>query len=231
MKKRHSLHCLLTLVLMLCLGTMGAQAQKYAPGVLYHLVSAVKGQAVGFDKQGNISLEKLNADAPNQHFTVTDLSGSWRFINPFVNKALRTEGNTLEMGENNGSDEAQLWKVVADGKFLNLIPTNRPNMAAAVHGNKLVLIKKDKAAGNKAAQFSIEQAAHSGFDADLTYRIRSAQQPDLVLGNGDSGENNAHIVAEKADKMNRGQYWNVKMIDLNRRVIGSSCAWQQVGAD
>lgn len=134
---------------MLCLGTMGAQAQKYAPGVLYHLVSAVKGQAVGFDKQGNISLEKLNADAPNQHFTVTDLSGSWRFINPFVNKALRTEGNALEMGENNGSDEAQLWKVVADGKFLNLIPTNRPNMAAAVHGNKLVLIKKTRLQATK----------------------------------------------------------------------------------
>lgn len=222
MKKRHSLYCLLTLVVMLCLGTLGANAQKYAPGVLYHIVSAVKGQVVGFDKQGNISLEKLNADATNQHFTVTDLSGSWRFINPFVNQAVRTEGNALEMGENNGSDEAQLWKVVADGKFLNLIPTNRPNMAAAVQGNKLVLINKSKAAGNKAAQFSIEQAAHSGFDADLTYRIRSAKQPDLVLGNGDSGENNAHIVAEKVDKMNRGQYWNVKMIDLNRRVIGNA---------
>ena len=34
-------------------------------------------------------------------------------------------------------------------------------------------------------------------------------------GNGGSGENNARIVGEKVDKQNRGQYWNIKMLDLN----------------
>ena len=169
----------------------------------------MKGQVVDFGKEGRLDLTKQNDNNANQHFTLNELSGSWRMINPFTNKAIRTQGDALTLGENNGSDEAQLWKVVADGQYVNLIPTNRPTMAAAVQGNKLVLIEKSKAAGNKAAQFSIKEAAHSGFDADLTYRIRSVQHPEWVLGNGDSGENNAHIVGEKVDKINRGQYWNV----------------------
>ena len=222
MNIRHSLKCWLTLVVAICMGTLGATAQSFKAGVLYHIVTANKGQAVGFDKQGNLTLQKLNENASDQHFTVTALAGSWRMINPFVGKAIRTEGDALELGENNGSDEAQLWKVEADGKYLHLIPTNRPTMAAAVQGGKLVLIDKAKAVGNKAAQFTIDQATHSGFDADLTYYIRSAQRPELVLGNGDSGENNAHIVAEKPNNTNRGQYWNVKMLDLNRRVVGNA---------
>ena len=222
MNIRHSLKCWLTLVVAICWGALGATAQDFKAGVLYHIVNANKGQVISFDKQGNISLQKLDDNAPNQHFTVTALAGSWRMISPFAGKAIRTEGNALEVGENNGSDEAQLWKVEADGKYVHLIPTNRPSMAAAAQGNKLVLIDKTKAIGNKAAQFTIEQAAHSGFDADLTYYIRSAQRTDLVLGNGDSGENNARIVAEKVDKANRGQYWNVKMLDLERRVVGNA---------
>lgn len=213
---------LLSLCLICCLAIGNAAAQGFQRGVLYHLVSASKQLAVGFDQQGKLTLNKANPDDPNQHFTVSELSGSWRFINPFNNQAIRTEGDALELGENNGSDEAQLWKTEKDGKFLLLIPTNRPDMAAAVEQGKLKLISKKKAAGNKAAQFSIEQAAHSGFDVALTYRIRSAHQKGLVLGNGDSGENNAAIVAEQPEASNRGQYWNVKMLDLNRRVVENS---------
>lgn len=212
----------LIVLLTLCWSMTSLQAQKFEQGKLYHIVSALKGQVVDFGKEGRLDLTKQNDNNANQHFTLNELSGSWRMINPFTNKAIRTQGDALALGENNGSDEAQLWKVVADGQYVNLIPTNRPTMAAAVQGNKLVLIEKSKAAGNKAAQFSIKEAAHSGFDADLTYRIRSVQHPEWVLGNGDSGENNAHIVGEKVDKINRGQYWNVKMLDLNRRVIGNA---------
>ncbi|MDQ9749440.1 hypothetical protein RFZ03_01965, partial [Acinetobacter baumannii] len=94
----------------------------------------------------------------------------------------------------NGSDEAQLWETETDGKFVLLIPTNRPEMAAAVTNGNLVLLPKAKAKGNKAAQFQIQLAEASGFDVALTYRIRSVAHPELVLGNGDSGENNARIV-------------------------------------
>lgn len=212
----------LTLAVAVCLSVLGAGAQSFKPGTLYHLVSALKGQVVDADGQGHLALSALNEKDAGQHFVMSELSGSWRIINPFNNQAVRYNGNGVEAGENNGSDEAQLWRVVADGSHYNLVPTNNPGKAAAVQGSKLVLIDKAKAVGNKAAQFSLAEAARAGFDAELTYRIRSVQHPDMVLGNGDSGENNAHIVGETTDKDNRGQYWNIKMLDLDRRVVANA---------
>ena len=203
-----------------CFAVSGMLAQEFTRGAFYHVVPASKsGYAVGADQQGNLTIAKMDEANNTQHFTMNALSGSWRMINPFSNKAIRTEGNALEYGENNGSDEAQLWKVENDGKFVILIPTNRPDMAAALQSGNLVLIGKAKAKGNKAAHFSIIPSETQGFDVALTYRFRSAAHPDLVLGNGDSGENNAAIVGEKADAKNRGQYWSVKMISPTLRVV------------
>lgn len=218
-----SFHRWLTLLLLGTLTFLGARAQEFQRGVLYHLVYAAKQQAIGFDQQGHLTLAPIDSAAADQHFTISELSGSWRFIHPFTNYALRTEGDALQLGENNGSDEAQLWKTEEDAEgFTLLIPTNRPEMAAAVEGDKLVLIDKKKAVGNKAARFTIKRAIKSGFDDALTYKIRFVNRPNLVVGNGDSGENNARIVGEKENKLNRGQYWSVKMLDLNRRVVANA---------
>ena len=134
---------------------------------------------------------------------------------------MRIEADNVTTGENNGSDEAQLWKTEAVEGGVLLVPTNRPDVAASVEksGTRLVLLPKDKAKADKAARFLVKQAAASGFDDALTYQIRSVGQPGVVLGNGDSGENNAKIVGEQPDKENRGQYWNIKMTDLNCRVV------------
>ena len=209
----------LSLLLLCLLGFVPAQAQSYEKGALYHLSLPAKGLVVTLDAQGKLSLQKLDTSQPGAHFVVSELSGSWRFINPFRNLAVRTEANSVEAGENNGSDEAQLWKTEAAGKALLLVPTNRPDMAMAAEGSALVLLPKAQAKGNKNAHFEVVRAEKAGFDVDLTYRIRSVAQPELVLGNGDSGENNARIVGEKADELNRGQYWSVKMLDLDRRVV------------
>lgn len=209
----------LALCLLCAMAVVTATAQTFQRGALYQLLTANGQQAMTLDAKGRLALEKRDAANPGQHFNVSELSGSWRFINPFNNRAIRTEGDALEAGENNGSDEAQLWETETDGKFVLLIPTNRPEMAAAVTNGNLVLLPKAKAKGNKAAQFQIQLAEASGFDVALTYRIRSVAHPELVLGNGDSGENNARIVGEKVDKQNRGQYWNIKMLDLKRRVV------------
>ena len=222
MTKEHKAYRWLCLLLLMFCSVGVVNAQEFKQGVLYHLVSSLKGQVIDIDSKGQVVLSKLDENATNQHYVASELSGSWRFINPFTNKAIRTEGNGLQQGENNGSDEAQLWKVVASGNAFNLIPTNNPTKAVAVQGNQLVLIDKSKALGNNAAAFTFVEATHSGFDADLTYRIRSAKYTDLILGNGDSGENNARIVAEKAEANNRGQYWSIKMLDLDRRVVGGA---------
>lgn len=210
----------LMLCLLCILMTSGMTAQSFRRGAFYHLVSADKGQALSFDTKGKACLAKLSDSDASQLFTVNELSGSWRFLTPYDHdRALRTEGDALEAGENNGSDEAQLWKLEADGGHSLLIPANRPDMAAAIAGGKVVLIAKSKAKGNKAAQFDIKAAGISGFDTNATYLIRSVKYAGKVLGNGDSGENNARIVAEKQDTLNRGQYWVIRMTDLQTRVV------------
>lgn len=176
---------------------LSLSATEFTPGDLYSL---------------SPSAAPASADAV---WTLSELSGSWRIINPFTNQALRADGNAIALGENNGSDEAQLWKITPAGKNrYTLIAANRPDMAITIQGGKMLLAPKARA-----AKFSIAKAPTPGFDSELTYRFRSVAQPSKVLGNGDSGENNALIVAEETDANNRGQYWSVKMINPSDRAI------------
>lgn len=184
----------------------------FVQGKLYHLYTSAKNKNVVSEQSGN-ALSATNFEDKNakQMWKVSELSGSWRIINPVSNKAIRAEGSRVELGENNGSDEAQLWKY-ENGL---LIPTNRPDMAAQATANgEIVLVKKEQALKNKASQFTFKESVYAGFDDASTYLIRSVAYPEIVLGNADSGENNSRILGEKADKDNRGQYWNVKTIDL-----------------
>ncbi|MBQ0020579.1 MAG: DUF4981 domain-containing protein [Bacteroidales bacterium] len=74
-------------------------------------------------------------------WTVTPLSGSWRIINPLTHQALRATQQGLALGEENGSDEAQLWTLHlhSDGTY-DLIPTNFPSWA----DKKRYTFKEDK---------------------------------------------------------------------------------------
>lgn len=205
--------------------SVATMAQRYTRGVLYHLQPAGEStKAVAYDEQGGtVFLAKFNASVPDQHFVLTELSGSWRIINPFSNLALRVEGNAVTTGENNGSDEAQLWKVEKHGSHLWLVPANRSGSVVAVDKKgTLRLVERHEAEKNPSALFEVNQALAAGFDDAATYRIRSFSGEGMVLGNGDSGENNARITAEKKDSLNRGQYWNIKQLDLQRCVVGGA---------
>lgn len=210
----------ISVLLIAAFAALAAMAQD-APtrGALYHLRSVAYGTVL--DKGATLS--KLDPNRPSQHWNVTELSGSWRFIGPFTNEAVRAEGSRVETGEVNGSDEMQIWKMEAAKGGVILYPTNRPDVAmCAQQDGSVTLIKKADAAKNKQALFTLQQAAASGFDDALTYNICSVKHPGLVLGNGDSQNNSTPIRLEAADKENRGQYWNVKMLDLNTRVIGNA---------
>ena len=196
-----------------CICMVGSWAQtSFSKEKLYHMYTSAKTNNVVYERPGN-QLGTTNFEKSNtaQYWTVTELSGSWRIINPVTNKAIRAEGNRVELGENNGSDELQLWQY-ENGL---LIPTNRPDVAMQATANgELVLIKKAQALKDKMAKFSFKESVYASFDENQSYYIRSVAQPDFILGNGDSGENNGRIVAEKPENLNRGQYWNVKTIDL-----------------
>ena len=199
------------IALALSIGTALAQV-AFQQGKLYHIATKDKAsQVLTIDQNGALISGALNKENTGQYWKLSELSGSWRIINPVTNQALRVDAVLVELGENNGSDEAQLWKVEGD----LLIPTNNPGVVLAVAKNgTFTTIPKAQAAQTKGAHFNIRTAEAAGFDDALTYRIRCAAQPKLVLGNGDSGENNARIVAETVGAENRGQFWNIKTIDL-----------------
>ena len=199
------------IALALSIGTALAQV-AFQQGKLYHITTKDKAsQVLTIDQNGALISGALNKENTGQYWKLSELSGSWRIINPVTNQALRVDAVLVELGENNGSDEAQLWKVEGD----LLIPTNNPGVVLAVAKNgTFTPIPKAQAAQTKGAHFNIRAAEAAGFDDALTYRIRCAAQPKLVLGNGDSGENNARIVAETVGAENRGQFWNIKTIDL-----------------
>ena len=76
------------LFLFLVLLASGIGAQNYRKGALYN-VSGIPTQYKG------------------QVFTITEISGQWRIIDPFTHQALRQGEKGLEYGEENGSDELQ----------------------------------------------------------------------------------------------------------------------------
>ena len=156
---------------------------------------------------------------PDNTSTWSELSGSWRFINPFNNRAIRTEGDALEAGENNGSDEAQLWETETDGKFVLLIPTNRPEMAAAVtNGNRCCCPRpKPKATRRHSSKFSWLKHRASTLRS-LTASARWPT-PNWCWVMAIRARTMSASWAKKVDKQNRGQYWNIKMLDPKRRVV------------
>ena len=221
MKKLKTIQSLCVWLMVVAFSTATALAQ-FTRGTLYHIIPAADaGKTVCYNEKKRVICSRLDDSNAAQHWTITPLAGAWRLINPFSNLALRTAGSQVATGENNGSDEAQLWKTESIGKDLViLVPANRPEVAAAIaRDGSVSLIAKQKAKTDKSAHFYIREAAKAGFDVALTYRIRSVAHPELVLGNGDSGENSAAIIGEKADSLNRGQYWNIRMLDLDRRIV------------
>lgn len=221
MKTIKASFCLLFLWVLTVLST-SAQTASWQRGVLYHLSSAANTAVLEHQGQ-EVKMATLDATQPQQHWTLTQLSGSWRIINPFGKQALRHNGERIETGEVNGSDENQLWKpeVVKGGVLF--VAATRPDMALATAADgSLTLMSKARALTAKNACFSTRRAAASGFDDAVTYQIRSFENPNVVLGNKASFENGATIVGETLDKENRGQYWSVKMLDLKRRVVGNA---------
>ncbi len=224
MKKFKNFTYLMMTILAVWLTIPSAFAQ-YTKGTLYRIVPATQtGNVMDYDQAGKVSATQADDNRTEQYWTVTELAGSWRIINPFSNLAVRAVNDVLGIGENNGSDEAQLWKTepVKGGAVL-IVPANRPDVAAVVNKDGSInLADKKKVANTPAARFFIRPAAIAGFDEALIYRIHPFGNADVVLGCNDSGENNTPIRPEKLETENRGQYWTVKMLDLNRRVIGSA---------
>lgn len=147
----------------------------------------------------------LEKEYAGQMLVMRNLSGSWCIVDPFRGRALRMGADGMEWGEENGSDELQKWTLEPAGADqFRLIPTHAPEKA------------------DKSVVYTIRESDKFGSDDNCVYRIVLAADPSLVLGDGDDGGNNVKIRPEKQDSLNRGQYWNIKMVDADSHVIGNA---------
>lgn len=220
-RKNVTLKALLVLAFLLFAHVLTAQV-RYEKGALYGIFVGANGtDVISVDNHGNVVVQKADAANPSQYWQVEELSGSVRLVNPFRNLAIRSdEDGLLKAAEINGSDEAQLWKL-ADAKHgVSLLPTNKQGKKAmAGRKGQLCLTDAESKASEGVAVFSFRKSKVAGFDESQTFRIRSVAGANVVLGNGNSGENNARIVGEQLDPNNRGQYWNIAMAGLGEYAV------------
>ena len=161
--------------------------------ILCLLVGVVTTMAQSFRKGALYKVEGIPTEYRGQLFIMDELSGSWRFIDPFRHIALRVGEKGMEFGEVNGSDEWQKWILTPlPGGRDSAVPANKPSFRSLEKG------------------ITITEASQFGSDDNSTYRFRSVSDRSLVLGNGDDGGNGTKVRTEKMDSLNRGQYWNIK---------------------
>ncbi len=211
----------LSVFLLLMVG-LSATAQETVRRDAYYFVKAGESRRLTLQSDAaTVALQAPQADFQAQLWQIEELSGSYRLIHPFRKVALRmADAQNVGLGEVNGSDEAQLWKIVKDGAHCNLVPANNTQLVLAYdrHGHLLLQPRAKTVRGNE-VKFSYEPSSVAVFIDDQAYHILPLAETGKVLGNKDSGENGARIVSEEKDKENRGQYWQVKMFDFNTYVV------------
>lgn len=94
-----------------------------------------------------VSLSAYNEYDKMQLWTVEDISGSFRIVNPYENRALKVlpEYNA-GIAEVNGSDEAQLWTIHASEQGNRLVPANYPEQILYLAEDGTLMMKDKDAA-------------------------------------------------------------------------------------
>ena len=133
---------------------------NFAKDKLYNIAPAgQKGKVIGYKAGGGEALlVKQRAADQLQQWALSNLSGSFRILNPFENKAVHNKaGQAVGITENNGSDESQLWIVRENGKYVQIFPSNSPDLIMVCNkSGQLALVAKDGLKDEKETLFSIE---------------------------------------------------------------------------
>lgn len=139
---------------------------------LYVLVpSGMPDKVVGCKSAGQpVVLLSPDETDKMQQWSVSGLSGSCRFINPFVNLSIHARSdNKVGVTENNGSDESQLWLVEAAGKFVRLVPANTPELVMVCRKDGSLALADKKKEGKSAASLFAVKA--SGMPLPASFRV------------------------------------------------------------
>ena len=142
------------------LAVQGLQAQvRFDKKKLYNVCSVkYPGKAWSYSGSApNVKLAAVSESDKQQQWSITDLSGSFRLINPFENRAVRAADNALaQVAEVNGSDEMQLWLIKPVGEYVQLISSNKAQWVASCREDgTIALVDVAKAGTSKETLFRI----------------------------------------------------------------------------
>ena len=170
-----------------------------------------------------VALKENRPDTPQQLWSITGLSGSWRMINPASDLAIRAEGTILTLGVNNGSDESQLWTV--DGS--TLIPANQPDMAIATdRDGNLTLVKR---ASGKAAKFAFlpVDAKQQNAESDEERRKNFWENETIFEQNKEKGAATMMPYASEAAMLADKAYYATPWTEpVNDRYLSLNGTWK-----
>lgn len=147
---------------MLVFTFVGLNAQTRFDSKKLYSVSSVKYKGKVWTYTGvapKMKLSAANESDKAQLWSIADLSGSYRLVNPFDNLAVQAGDNGfVQAVETNGSDEMQLWLIKPEGKYVRLIPSNKASwMAVCKEDGSVVLENIDKAKKDDASLFIITE--------------------------------------------------------------------------
>lgn len=155
----------ITLCLICALGLQAAV--NFRPSAAYTVAPAKGKTVLTLQTAGGVPSLASPANDDQAGWAVTSLSGAWRFINRATGSALRAEGSKVLTGENNGSDEAQLWRITpADGDdnyYLSL--ANRPDAFLGVKSGRPAMTDRKKATVWHIRIIEGSDAAKAGYES------------------------------------------------------------------
>ncbi len=104
----------------------------------YRVVTRENPAALTRINDNKVALRPVNEADTAQMWCIESLSGSYRLLSPDGREALRNAADDVVTGVNNGSDEAQFWRL--DG--VKIISANRPDVAIEAPAMTLVPVNR-----------------------------------------------------------------------------------------
>lgn len=129
----------IAMTVMLASTAVAAPKQPFERDKYYRVMTQGSNEALTRTDAHSVALRPVNETDTAQLWCIESLSGSYRLLSPDGREALRNMGDALETGVNNGSDEAQFWRL--DG--VKIISANRPDVA--VESASLSLVPSGRA--------------------------------------------------------------------------------------
>lgn len=157
------LHLLLPSLLLLLVVVTATAQSRFDRKKLYQIVPAEQTSQAWSYTAGTPKIQLSKADESNktQLWSIADLSGSFRLVNPYDNLALQAAATRfVQTAETNGSDEMQLWLIKPAGDFVQFIPSNQAKWVAALQKDgTIALVDAAKAGQSKETLFSIKASS------------------------------------------------------------------------